>query len=125
MSEQTDLAAADVAACLPPRRNCGLDYHEEYNKLAERTFPYCNSCGALLRPRQAKATGSWFWGCSAYPDCKGSKPWDRPEPLTTPTAQTDQAIAIAHLPNGHVTLSVLADDDLEVWHEADGWHTRH
>ena len=32
-------------------------------------FP-CPSCGAALNRRRRKKDGSWFWGCTAYPDCK-------------------------------------------------------
>lgn len=125
MSEQTDLAALDVDACLPPRKTEGPEYREAYANLARVSFPACPDCGRLMMPRQAKATGNWFWGCAGFPDCKRTKQWDRAAPLTESVAHNDQAISIAHLPNGHVTLSVLADDDIEVWHEADGWHTRH
>ncbi|MGX9364623.1 topoisomerase DNA-binding C4 zinc finger domain-containing protein [Desulfoplanes sp. PS50] len=31
-------------------------------------------CGKPMRPRTS-ARGP-FWGCSAYPDCKGSRPID-------------------------------------------------
>ncbi len=39
--------------------------------------PVCPQCGALMALRTAKAgknTGSQFWGCTHYPDCKGSSP---------------------------------------------------
>lgn len=126
MSEQTDLAAADIEACLPLRRDAPPEYRDEYNRLAALTFPVCPDCGAQMRPRQAKATGSWFWGCSGFPECKRTKAWDRPVPLTAATTTPDQAICVSTLSNGHLLLEVLADEnDLEVWHEADGWHTRH
>jgi len=37
--------------------------------------PYCPDCGALMRLRKPKAKQSWdaFWGCSQYPDCKGTR----------------------------------------------------
>ena len=37
--------------------------------------PNCPSCGALMALRTAKsgkAPGSQFWGCTKYPDCKGT-----------------------------------------------------
>jgi four helix bundle suffix protein len=37
--------------------------------------PPCPKCGALMALRTAKAgktPGSQFWGCTAYPDCKGT-----------------------------------------------------
>ena len=36
--------------------------------------PGCDSCGARMRLRRSKG-GQPFWGCSAYPNCKGSKPF--------------------------------------------------
>ena len=34
--------------------------------------PACPQCGGLMVLRTAKNTGSQFWGCSQYPDCKGT-----------------------------------------------------
>jgi four helix bundle suffix protein len=39
--------------------------------------PACPKCGALMALRTAKAgktPGSQFWGCTAYPACKGTSP---------------------------------------------------
>ncbi len=39
--------------------------------------PTCPQCGALMALRTVKSgknTGSQFWGCTAYPDCKGTAP---------------------------------------------------
>ncbi len=39
--------------------------------------PKCPKCGGLTALRTAKAgktPGSQFWGCTAYPDCKGTSP---------------------------------------------------
>jgi len=39
--------------------------------------PACPSCGSLMALRTAKAgptPGSQFWGCTRYPDCKGTLP---------------------------------------------------
>lgn len=38
--------------------------------------PECPQCGKPMRPRKS-AKGD-FWGCSAYPDCKGTRPASRP-----------------------------------------------
>ncbi|GMV88945.1 MAG: hypothetical protein AMXMBFR81_18760 [Chthonomonas sp.] len=38
--------------------------------------PECPQCGKPIRPRKS-AKGD-FWGCSAYPDCKGTRPASRP-----------------------------------------------
>lgn len=42
-------------------------------------FP-CPDCGAALNRRKSKKDGSWFWGCSAYPDCKVILPDDNGKP---------------------------------------------
>jgi len=39
--------------------------------------PTCPQCGALMALRTAKSgknAGSQFWGCTKYPDCKGTAP---------------------------------------------------
>jgi restriction system protein len=46
---------------------------------ADRTdlIPACPQCGAAMALRTAKSgknAGSQFWGCTAYPDCKGTAP---------------------------------------------------
>lgn len=43
------------------------------------TFP-CPACGAALNRRKRKTDGSWFWGCTAYPDCKVILPDDNGKP---------------------------------------------
>lgn len=42
-------------------------------------FP-CPACGAALNRRKSKKDGSWFWGCSAYPNCKTILPDDNGKP---------------------------------------------
>ena len=39
--------------------------------------PYCPVCGKPMLERTARIgpkTGEAFWGCSGYPDCKGTLP---------------------------------------------------
>jgi four helix bundle suffix protein len=39
--------------------------------------PKCPQCGSLMALRTAKSgknTGQQFWGCTKYPDCKGTQP---------------------------------------------------
>ena len=39
--------------------------------------PTCPACGKLMvlrTARHGKQTGSRFWGCSGYPECKGTRP---------------------------------------------------
>jgi four helix bundle suffix protein len=41
--------------------------------------PLCPKCGKPMTQRTAKAgshAGSTFWGCGAYPNCKGTRPID-------------------------------------------------
>lgn len=42
-------------------------------------FP-CPDCGSALNRRKSKKDGSWFWGCTAYPDCKVTLPDDNGKP---------------------------------------------
>ena len=42
-------------------------------------FP-CPDCGAALNRRRRKKDGSWFWGCTAYPDCKVILPDENGKP---------------------------------------------
>jgi four helix bundle suffix protein len=46
---------------------------------AKNSAPVCPVCGkpmALRTARKGPHTGSQFWGCSAYPNCKGTKKLD-------------------------------------------------
>lgn len=43
----------------------------------EPSAPACPQCGSLMALRTAKAgkpPGSQFWGCTRYPECKGTQP---------------------------------------------------
>jgi four helix bundle suffix protein len=44
----------------------------EAREQAKLASPECPLCGKPMRRRNA-ATGQ-FWGCSAFPDCKGTRP---------------------------------------------------
>ncbi len=37
--------------------------------------PYCPECGAKMVLRKPRPSQDWepFWGCSQYPDCRGSR----------------------------------------------------
>jgi restriction system protein len=44
---------------------------------SDQNPPTCPQCGGLMALRTAKSgknTGSQFWGCTHYPDCKGTSP---------------------------------------------------
>lgn len=39
--------------------------------------PACPSCGAAMVKREARRgskAGQWFWGCTTYPKCRGTRP---------------------------------------------------
>jgi len=45
--------------------------------------PHCPQCGkpmALRTARKGPRAGSQFWGCTGFPDCKGTLPLDAPIP---------------------------------------------
>lgn len=42
--------------------------------IQQQPRPYCPKCGAQMWLRIPKPADDWFtfWGCSQYPECKGS-----------------------------------------------------
>ncbi|EJT1303647.1 topoisomerase DNA-binding C4 zinc finger domain-containing protein, partial [Escherichia coli] len=50
-------------------------------RIAAEDCPDCPDCGSPMRLRKGKAPGkkraSKFWGCTAYPDCKGTMPFKK------------------------------------------------
>jgi ssDNA-binding Zn-finger/Zn-ribbon topoisomerase 1 len=42
--------------------------------------PRCPRCGAAMVRRHNSASGQPFWGCPAYPRCRGTVPADPPAP---------------------------------------------
>lgn len=36
-------------------------------------WPYCPDCGAKMVLRTNRRTKERFWGCSDFPDCRGSR----------------------------------------------------
>ncbi|MGA2069424.1 MAG: four helix bundle suffix domain-containing protein [Thermoguttaceae bacterium] len=56
-------------------------------------LPACPVCGklmALRTARQGKRAGSQFWGCTAYPACKGSRPLEGGDDRTGRTDRSDR-----------------------------------
>ena len=56
---------------------------DQKNKQADNPAPACPKCGKPMRLRTARKgsnTGQTFWGCSAYPDCTGTRPADQATP---------------------------------------------
>lgn len=41
--------------------------------------PRCPDCDLIMRRRHNSRDGSPFWGCSAYPDCYGTRPIHEPD----------------------------------------------
>lgn len=55
--------------------------------------PACPRCGQPMRlrtARQGKNTGTRFWGCPGYPDCRGTRPLETGKRLRHRTDQTDR-----------------------------------
>jgi len=38
-------------------------------------IPPCPECGAMMKLRRPRANQGWepFWGCSRWPDCRGTR----------------------------------------------------
>ena len=52
---------------------------ERDKQRAEPQAPLCPECGQAMRRRTAKSgpkSGQPFWGCSAYPGCKATRPFE-------------------------------------------------
>lgn len=51
----------------------------EGNTPLDENAPECPECGKSMRKRNAqkgKNAGNYFWGCSAYPNCRGTREYD-------------------------------------------------
>jgi len=69
------LAAARIAQRQRKDRTDSSDRSDPTDK----ALPVCPLCGkpmALRTARKGQNTGSQFWGCSGYPECKGTKKLD-------------------------------------------------
>lgn len=53
------------------------------------TCPKCKKAMRLRTARQGANTGSQFWGCTGYPECKGTRNY-QPDPSVDPTGQGDR-----------------------------------
>lgn len=66
------------------RQSVGSDRSDRSDET--RTAPACPVCGKPMRlrtARQGARVGGQFWGCSGYPDCRGTRPAE-PEPEGAP-----------------------------------------
>jgi four helix bundle suffix protein len=69
------LAAARIAERQRKNRTDPSDRTDR----TENTAPVCSVCGkpmTLRTARKGSQAGSQFWGCSGYPECKGTKKLD-------------------------------------------------
>jgi four helix bundle suffix protein len=68
------LAAARIAE---RHRQHQTDQTDQTDR-SDQPAPHCPLCGKIMRQRTArrgKHAGSPFWGCSGYPDCRGTRPF--------------------------------------------------
>lgn len=66
-----------LAAARIQERNRRLKEPSEPSDRTDHPFPKCPLCGklmALRTARKGKNQGSPFWGCTGYPECKGTQP---------------------------------------------------
>lgn len=66
-----------ATARLAERRKKDQTNQTDPSDQTELSPPKCPLCGALMSLRTAKAgktAGSQFWGCTSYPECKGTLP---------------------------------------------------
>lgn len=42
----------------------------------------CPECGAKMTPKKNSSSGQYFWGCTRYPDCRGTRDTDGEAPST-------------------------------------------
>ncbi len=43
--------------------------------LMAREWRKCHLCGAPMSTRENKQSKSKFWGCTSFPECRGTQPW--------------------------------------------------
>jgi four helix bundle suffix protein len=67
------LAAARLAE-RKRMRNHPTDQTDRSDPQKTTDCPLCGKIMSLRTARQGKNSGSQFWGCSAYPTCKGTRP---------------------------------------------------
>ncbi len=72
------LAAARMAERQKQHRSDRADPSHQLDSPSSPSLPVCPLCGkpmALRTARQGARAGSQFLGCTAYPDCKGTRPF--------------------------------------------------
>ena len=72
--------------------------------------PTCFECGSRLKLRENRATGHQFLGCSSYPACKATEPYEPLEQeLARQIVELEGALAASQgqaAPNGLVVVDV-------------------
>jgi four helix bundle suffix protein len=72
-----------LAAARRKERSHPTDRTDQSDRSDRTPAPACPRCGqpmVLRTARTGSRAGSQFWGCSAYPDCKGTRPAEKREP---------------------------------------------
>ena len=52
----------------------GIAQRSELLRMLQDLIPTCPKCGTHMAERSGKR--GKFWGCSRFPKCEGTKPWD-------------------------------------------------
>jgi len=55
----------------------GVDPTAAPESLPDAEVPVCPRCGKAMVTRTNRRNGESFWGCSSYPECKGTRQWNR------------------------------------------------
>ena len=93
-------------------------YTEDYSRNMHRLEgeePRCSKCNRPMKVRAAQKTGDLFWGCTGFPECKGTQPltdldWEK---LAGPgTRLPPNQKSPLHSPAGRGSGSVIGEDDI-------------
>ncbi len=56
-----------------------LEHRRQHPAPAAITCPLCGQPMVVRTAHRGARAGSQFWGCSAYPDCTGTRPLEEPD----------------------------------------------
>ena len=68
---------------LPINNRRLISFEEWYLEMADSNAPSCPECGSPMILRTARNTGNKFWGCSKFPNCRGTKGYSANYPSQT------------------------------------------
>jgi len=72
-AEEIEAIAGEMAGLMRRARDATPVLEAElHNAFVAAHPPVCSKCGGGMTARRRKADGGWFWGCRAYPRCKGA-----------------------------------------------------